>query len=210
MSGLILPSLGEQASAQGEGDAQKTTFDRRGRSVEAVFYRHLYHVVTLIHETENIEQIMLDVSPKICQLLNADRLTLYVLNEDHSAIVAKVKTGLGSSKALKLPVSAQSIAGYVAMSQQVLNLADVYNKAALHRIHPALNFLQEVDKRSGYRTKQMLVAPIMEGATPFGVLQVINNKNDVPFSDLDVEGVSQLCKTLALNKLPLQRTLQGF
>ena len=196
MSGLPRPPASDTTLPSAGFEAQKGLSEKRS-SVEAMFYKHLHHVVTLIHETENIDQIMLDVSPNICQLLNADRLTLYVLNEDHSAIVAKVKTGLGSSKDLKLPISPQSIAGYVALSHKVLNLPDVYNKAALHRIHPSLNFLQEVDKRSGYRTKQMLVAPIMEGATPYGVLQVINNKSDVPFSELEVEGLTQLCKTLA-------------
>jgi type II secretory ATPase GspE/PulE/Tfp pilus assembly ATPase PilB-like protein len=54
-----------------------------------------------------------------------------------------------------------------------------------------------VDKRSGYRTKQMLVVPILNGDTLHGVLQVINNKSDQPFGELEVEGASQLCKTLA-------------
>ena len=43
----------------------------------------------------------------------------------------------------------------------------------------------------------MLVAPILEGKTLHGVLQVINNKSDEPFGDLEVDGVSELCKTLA-------------
>ena len=54
-----------------------------------------------------------------------------------------------------------------------------------------------MDKRSGYRTKQMLVAPIMDGETLHGVLQVINNKSDEPFGELEVDGVTELCKTLA-------------
>jgi hypothetical protein len=62
---------------------------------------------------------------------------------------------------------------------------------------PSLTFLKEVDKRSGYRTRQMLVAPILDGDVLHGVLQVINNKSDQPFGELEVEGVAQLCKTLA-------------
>jgi type II secretory ATPase GspE/PulE/Tfp pilus assembly ATPase PilB-like protein len=54
-----------------------------------------------------------------------------------------------------------------------------------------------VDRRSGYRTRQMLVAPILDGDTLHGVLQVINNKSDQPFGELEVEGATQLCKTLA-------------
>ena len=178
-------------------DSQKLPSQKRGMTFEALFYRQLHHVTARIYDTENVEQIMLEASQDICKLLNADRLTLYVVSEDRSAIVSKIKTGLNSSSDLKLPVSPQSIAGYVAFSRQSLNLPDVYDEDALKRIHPQLTFLKVVDKRSGYRTKQMLVAPILEGNTLHGVLQVINNKSDEPFGDLEVDGVAELCKTLA-------------
>ena len=164
---------------------------------EALFYKQLQHVTARIHETDNIEQIMLEASTDICKLFNADRLTLYVVNEEQTAIISKVKTGLSSSRDLKLPISPQSIAGYVAFSHMLVNLPDVYDDESLKTIHPALSFLKEVDKRSGYRTRQMMVAPILEGETLYGVLQVINNKSDQPFGELEVEGISQLCKTLA-------------
>jgi type II secretory ATPase GspE/PulE/Tfp pilus assembly ATPase PilB-like protein len=162
-----------------------------------MFVRQLKRVVLRIHETENVEQIMLEVSPEICKLFNADRLTLYAISDDETSIISKIKTGLTSSRELKLPISPQSIAGYVALSRKLLNLQDVYDKEALRQIHPQLTFLKEVDKRSGYRTKQMLVSPIIEGGNLYGVLQVINNKADQPFSELDVKGVVQVCKTLA-------------
>ena len=171
---------------------------RSDMAFEAFFYKQLQQVTARIHETENLEQIMLEASEDICRLFNADRLTLYAVNEDRSAIVSKVKTGLKSSRELKLPITPQSIAGYVAFSKTLLNLADVYDEEELKKIHPGLTFLKEVDKRSGYRTRQMLVAPILEGDTLQGVLQIINNKNNQPFSELEVEGVSQLCKTLAI------------
>ncbi|MDD5028483.1 MAG: GspE/PulE family protein [Rhodoferax sp.] len=164
---------------------------------EALFYKQLQHVTARIHDTDNIEQIMLDASQDICKLFNADRLTLYVVNEDQTAIVSKVKTGLNSSRDLKLPISPQSIAGYVAFSRKLVNLSDVYDDEALKKIHPLLTFLKEVDKRSGYRTQQMMVAPILEGDALYGVLQVINNKSNEPFGELELEGISQLCKTMA-------------
>jgi type II secretory ATPase GspE/PulE/Tfp pilus assembly ATPase PilB-like protein len=178
-------------------ETQKLPSRKRGVTFEALFYRQLHHVTARIHETENLEQIMLEASQEICTLLNADRLTLYAVNEDRTAIVSKIKTGLNSSRDLKLPISPQSIAGYVAYSKKALNLPDVYDEEALHQIHPALTFLKEVDRRSGYRTRQMLVAPVLEGDTLYGVLQVINNKNDEPFGELELEGVYKLCRTLA-------------
>jgi type II secretory ATPase GspE/PulE/Tfp pilus assembly ATPase PilB-like protein len=187
----------QRDSEQAFFDSQMLPPEKRGVSFEALFYRQLQQVTTRIHETENIEQIMLEASQDICKLLNADRLTLYAVSEDRSAIVSKVKTGLNTSRDLKLPISPQSIAGYVAFSRLMLNIGDVYDDAALKAINPTLAFLKEVDKRSGYRTKQMLVLPIMDGETLHGVLQVINNKSDQPFGELEVEGATQLCKTLA-------------
>ncbi|OGB41331.1 MAG: secretion system protein E [Burkholderiales bacterium RIFOXYC2_FULL_59_8] len=176
---------------------QLPNLDHGGMTFEALFYKQLQEVTARIHETDNIEQIMLESSQDICKLFNADRFTLYVVNEERNAIVSKIKTGLNSSRDLKLPISPQSVAGYVAFSQKLVNLADVYDDEALKQVHPALTFLKEVDKRSGYRTRQMLVAPILEAETLLGVLQIINNKNDHIFGELDVEGITQLCKTLA-------------
>ncbi len=170
---------------------------KRGMTFEALFYKQLQHVTARIHETENVEQIMLEASQDICKLFNADRLTLYVVNDDRTAIISKIKTGLNSSNELKLPITPQSLAGYAAYSRKLVNLADVYDEALLKQIHPALTFLKAVDKRSGYRTREMLVAPILEGDTLHGVLQVINNKSGQPFGELEIEGISQLCKTLA-------------
>ncbi len=178
-------------------DSQMLPPEKRGMTFEVLFYRQLQKVTTRIHETENIDQLMLDASEDICKLLNADRLTLYAVNEDGTSITSKIKTGLNVAKDLKLPIGVQSIAGYVAMAKEPVNIADVYDDDALKRIHPSLAFLKQVDQRSGYRTKQMLVMPILDGEQLHGVLQVINSKGDVPFGELELEGATQLCKTLA-------------
>jgi type II secretory ATPase GspE/PulE/Tfp pilus assembly ATPase PilB-like protein len=189
--------LKEHRDSQAFFDSQQLPPDMRGVTFEALFFRQLQVVTTRIHETENIDQIILEASQDICRLFNADRLTVYSVSEDRASIVSKVKTGLNTAKDLKLPISAQSIAGYVAFSKQMVNIADVYDDEALKRIHPTLSFLKEVDKRSGYRTKQMMVLPVLDGDALHGVLQIINNKSDQPFGDLEIEGATQLCKTLA-------------
>jgi type II secretory ATPase GspE/PulE/Tfp pilus assembly ATPase PilB-like protein len=194
MSAVLRPV---RNSEQAFYDSQMLPPEKRGVTFEVLFYRQLQQVSTRIHETENIDQIMLEASHDICKLFNADRLTLYAVNEDRSSIISKVKTGLNTTSDLKLPISPQSIAGYAAYIKEMVNIADVYDEDALKRIHPTLSFLKAVDKRSGYRTKQMLVVPILDGTVLHGVLQVINNKSDQPFGELEVEGATQLCKTLA-------------
>lgn len=169
-------------------------------NVRLAFQKQLQLVTNKIHATSNIDEIMLEVSVDICQLFNADRLTIYSIGEDKQSIVSKVKTGLNSFKDLKLPIAEHSIAGYVALARRMINIKDVYDDAELKAVNPNLRFLQEVDKRTGYRTKQMLVAPIVEqgGADLIGVIQIINNKAGMPFGPLTEEGVNELAQTLAI------------
>ena len=169
-------------------------------SQRLTFQKSLQTVTNKIHATSNVDEIMLEVSADICNLFNADRLTIYVVGEDKQTIVSKVKTGLNSFKDLKLPIAEHSIAGYVALSKRMLNLRDVYDEAELKSHNPSLRFLQEVDKRTGYRTKQMLVAPVLDAqsADLIGVVQLINNKAGVPFGSLGEEGAQELTQTLAI------------
>ena len=165
-----------------------------------LFQKNLQVVTNKIHATSNIDEIMLEVSADICNLFNADRLTIYTIGDDKQTIVSKVKTGLNSFKDLKLPIAEHSIAGYVALSKKMLNLKDVYDDAELKQYNPNLRFLQEVDKRTGYRTKQMLVASVVEAGSNelIGVVQLINNKTGAPFGPLAEEGAQELCQTLAI------------
>src|SRR3954453_15806376 len=164
------------------------------------FQKQLQAVTNKIHATNNIDEIMLEVSADVCALFNADRLTIYSVGEDKQAIVSKVKTGLNSFKDLKLPIAEHSIAGYVGLAKKAINIKDCYDEAELRSINPNLRVLQEVDKRTGYRTKQQLVAPIVEQGSSelIGVIQIINNKGGTPFGALAEEGVSELSQTLAI------------
>jgi type II secretory ATPase GspE/PulE/Tfp pilus assembly ATPase PilB-like protein/GAF domain-containing protein len=169
-------------------------------SLRLEFTKNLNHVNNKIHATGNVDEIMLELSKDICALFNADRLTIYIVGEDNISLVSKVKTGLNSFKDLKLPIAEHSLAGYAAMHKKLLNVKDVYDEKELAQYSTQLRFLQEVDKRTGYRTKQMLVAPILDTASGdlVGVIQVINNKAGVPFAALIEEGVQELAQTMAV------------
>ena len=178
------------------------------------FFRKLQAVTTKIHATSNLDEIMLDLGMEFCDLFECDRFTLYAMDHEKNYIVSKVKTGLTSFRDLKLAINPSSIAGYVALTRQTLNIRDVYDSEELRRISPELHFQQGVDQRTGYRTHQMLVAPLEAVAhdSLLGVVQFINTRNGHPFSSIALEGVRQLCDTLAvafsqrLRPAPLPRT----
>jgi len=162
------------------------------------FFKKLQTLANQIHATSNLDEIMLDLGMAFCDLFNCERFTLYALEGD--CIVSKVKTGLTSFRDLKLPVSPQSLAGYVALTRRTLNLADVYDEAELARHSPELHFQQGVDQRTGYRTRQMLVAPLLsvQSNQLLGVVQFINNRAGGPFSAIMAQGVKELCETLSI------------
>jgi len=169
-------------------------------TTKLAFSKKLQAVTNRIHSTSNIDEIMLDVTRDICQLFDADRLSIYVLGDDGQSIVSKVKSGLNSFKDIKLPLSESSIAGFCALNKRFVNIKDVYDDVELRGYSPNLAFLKAVDQRTGYRTRQMMVAPIlaMEGGELIGVIQVINHLPGTPFPPLAEEGMVELGKTLAI------------
>ncbi|MDP2706907.1 MAG: ATPase, T2SS/T4P/T4SS family, partial [Burkholderiales bacterium] len=164
------------------------------------FSKNLQSVTNQIHATGNIDEIILELSQEICNLFNADRLTIYLVSEDKTSIVSKVKTGLTSFKDLKLPIAEQSIAGYVAVHKKTFNIRDVYDEKELRSLSPKLTFLKQVDAKTGYRTKQMLASPVVDAQTKelIGVVEVINAKTGQPFPPAMEEGVVALCEALAV------------
>ena len=181
-------------------NAATQTTDNADIAGRLLFLKNLQAVTNRIHATANIDEIMLEVSHDICELFNADRLTIYAMSEDKGSIISKIKTGLTSFKDIKLPLSDISVAGYVGANRQLVNIQDVYDDAELKRYSPRMQFLKEVDKRTGYRSKQMLVAPIIDVHTNelLGVMQMINNRVDKPFAQAQVDGALELSKTLAI------------
>ncbi|MBW8899661.1 MAG: Flp pilus assembly complex ATPase component TadA [Massilia sp.] len=163
------------------------------------FQRRLMAISTRIHATADLDQLMLDLGQDFCALFDSDRFTLYAATPEQDALVAKVKTGLSSIRHLRLPIGPGSIAGFVALTHHTVNIADVYDETELRRLAPTLRFQRGVDERTGYRTREMLVAPLLDGdGVLLGVIQFINHRNGGPFPQLCLDGVKQLSETLAV------------
>jgi type II secretory ATPase GspE/PulE/Tfp pilus assembly ATPase PilB-like protein len=194
MSAVLEPKVGNAASSPQSADMPS----------KLAFSKKLQAVTNRIHSTTNVDEIMLEVARDICQLFDADRLTIYTMSEDGAAIISKVKSGLNSFKDIKLPLSESSIAGCCALNKRFMNIKDVYDDVELKSFSPNVAFLKAVDQRTGYRTKQMMVAPIMgvdsSGGSGdlAGVIQVINHLPGIPFPQLAQEGLVELAKTLAI------------
>ena len=164
------------------------------------FFKGLQLVTNRIHSSNDTDEIILELSGELCTLFEAERLTIYTLADRDGAIVTRIKTGLDTVQSIRLPVSDSSIAGYVAKTGSPVNIRDVYDEAELRAIWPALHFQREVDLSTGFRSRQMLVAPIRDpdGGRIIGVIQLINSVSGEAFSKVAEEGLLGLTQTLGV------------
>jgi type II secretory ATPase GspE/PulE/Tfp pilus assembly ATPase PilB-like protein len=171
---------------------------------QAAYQQKLQAVVKRIYAATSVEDVSGELTEVLCDAFDADRITIYVTNDEKTSIVSKVKTGLTSFKDIKLPINEQSVAGYVAVHKRLLNIRDVYDQAELKSHRPPLTFLKAVDLKTGYRTQQMLVAPVLDlrHRDLLGVVQVINSRSGTPFPSLMEDGLAQVAEALAI---PLQQ-----
>lgn len=125
--------------------------------------------------------------------LGAARVTLYEVAGD--AIESVVLPGLDLKRTLKLPIDKSSIAGFVAATRCTVNVADAYDERELAKIDPGLRFLAEVDRRTGFRTRQVLAAPIVDVASGklLGVLQALNRDGEGAFPPEAVQAIGNFC-----------------
>jgi type II secretory ATPase GspE/PulE/Tfp pilus assembly ATPase PilB-like protein len=164
------------------------------------FNRALASLVERVQSMSNFDDLMADAGQEICDLFEAERLTVYAVSDDRASIVSRVKTGLSSFKDLKLPITETSVAGYCAYHKRVMNINDVYDEMELKQYNPRLHFLKEVDRRTGYRSKQMLVSPVMSGDERpqlIGVIQLINHVADQAFPEAAAVRIAELSRVLA-------------
>ncbi|MBW4549719.1 MAG: GAF domain-containing protein [Aphanocapsa sp. GSE-SYN-MK-11-07L] len=103
----------------------------------------------------------------------------------------------------QLPITADSLVGYVALTGETLNLADVYNLPpdAPYRFNPTL------DNALNYHTRSVLVLPMLNGSGDMiGVLQLINRKID-PNLTLSPNTVDQLTQPYSEPEEQIVRSL---
>ena len=115
----------------------------------------------------NIDELLSLVVTRITRVMECDRTTIYLLDEEGKDLVARVAEGEQRHE-IRLPVGA-GLAGWVARSGQLQNIADVYDD---HRFDPAW------DQRTGYRTRSMLCVPMKNRlGRPLGVIQCLNKRH---------------------------------
>ncbi|HET9095982.1 MAG TPA: GAF domain-containing protein, partial [Candidatus Baltobacteraceae bacterium] len=137
--------------------------------------KELLEIARLLGSEHDKNKLYSAIVLKARELTKADSGTLFVIEQADGQDVLRfaiAQTGPQHKETYAggtLPLNNKSIAGNVAMNGKAFRLDDVYKDAAARM----LNFDRSFDEKTGYRTKSMLVVPLMSyTGKPIGVLQL--------------------------------------
>jgi len=157
----------------------------------------LQDITNRIHAAQNIKEILVDLKEGILQLFAAENMTIYVVDRNSNEIYSMFLAGT-QLKEIRVPINNRSVAGYVAQNQKLVNVMDVYNLEEIKGIDKQLLFDSSWDKKSGFRTKQVLASPILRNNVLMGVIQILNKKKPGRFSDEETGFVQEIAEVLAV------------
>ncbi len=138
--------------------------------------RTIFDYVGRIADERDIDQLLILLADMGRDLISADRCTVWLLNRKTKELWSKVAHGMDR---IIIPVTA-GIAGCVAMTGDSLIINDPYSDD---------RFDKDVDKKTGYHTRNILSLPINDGEGKIiGVFQAINKMPEPEnFSEQDLE-----------------------
>jgi K+-sensing histidine kinase KdpD len=152
--------------------AAKNKLDRLSLLIEAS------KIVNSAIELDKVLTLILDVA---AQSIGADRGTLYLIDAAQNELWSKVAQGSNMVE-IRLPIG-KGLAGYVAKTGETINIADAYKDP---RFNP------EIDRKSGYKTHNVLCMPMRNKDNAIvGVFQFLN-KRDGPFTSDDESFIDAL------------------
>jgi len=147
--------------------------------------------IALANETR-LDKLLEKIVEEARSFTNADAGSLYLREGDLIRFVVSqndtLRRKFGEDKekegyiSFTMPISRENIAGYVAWCGKILNLEDVYH---IPKDMP-FKFNKSFDKKNGYRSKSMLVVPMIDVDKEIvGAIQLINSLDEdgeiIPF-----------------------------
>jgi len=137
-----------------------------------------------------LDEILKALALKISGLIGADRATVYLIDETSGQLRSKFAQR-DAAEPLEITVDLQSgIAGRAARTGETLNISDPYN-------HP--DFFAGIDGQTGYITKSILCAPILDRQNKvFAVVQLLNKIGERAFTAEDERRLRDFAPSLGL------------
>jgi HD-GYP domain-containing protein (c-di-GMP phosphodiesterase class II) len=157
--------------------------EARGRSLRRYRYElgELLDIARAMTTVRDVDKLLGVILEKSRFVTGADAGSIYIVERaPGGATVLRFKLTQNESvsfdsREFTMPLSERSIAGSAALNKTSLRIPDVYDLPA----GSTFQFDPSLDRRTGYVTRSMLVAPLISQRDEvIGVIQLINKKRD--------------------------------
>src|SRR5262252_6656379 len=157
-------------------------------------------IINRIHAAKHLDELFFELKGELATLFEVEQLTLYTVDREKRELYSKyLLDPLDGVQEIRVPINEASVSGYCARYGKIVNIADAYDAAELAMINPRLSFDPSWDKRSGFRSRQMLAVPILvERKYLMGVLLLINKRGGDRFTVEEEGFASDIAETLGL------------
>ena len=147
----------------------------------------LLEVMRSVSGQLELEMLLPAIMAQTTRAMQADRSTIFLIDEKRGECWSRVAQGAEMAE-IRFPVGV-GIAGHVAATGETLNIPEAYDDP---------RFNQEVDRRTGYRTRTILCMPMSDAdGRRIGVVQVLNKRGGV-FTAEDEELLSALASQVVI------------
>ena len=142
----------------------------------------------VFNSTLDLSELLGKILDVAKNLTKAERGTLFLVDEKTDEIWSLIAQGMEKQE-IRLP-RGKGIAGHVALTGEIINIPDAY---ADDRFNP------EVDKRTGFRTRNILTLPIRNKASKIIATLQLLNKSTGSFTDEDTDVLLTLSGQMAMS-----------
>ncbi|MFQ3675785.1 MAG: HD domain-containing phosphohydrolase [Endomicrobiia bacterium] len=148
------------------------------------YYEKIYRTISYLSRFHELKPLLDFVVHSISEILNAERTSLFLVNKETNLLWTLIAENL-EVKEISIPIG-QGIAGHVAQTGETICLnTDPYKDE---------RFLPLIDKKTGYKTKNLICAPVYDTRKKIiAVVEVLNKKNNLPFTRNDEDVLKIFC-----------------
>ena len=162
----LLRELGGRLRKANDNIVERLEEQKNGMMEGMTKLERLIDASKIINSTLDLDKLLGLILDAATKSIEADRGTLYLVDAIKQELWSKVLQGSNMVE-IRLPIG-KGIAGFVAQTGETINIPDAYSDS---RFNP------DIDKRTGYRTRNMLCMPMRnKDGTTIGVFQLLNKK----------------------------------
>ncbi|MFM7920710.1 MAG: GAF domain-containing protein, partial [Planctomycetaceae bacterium] len=144
--------------------------------------RSTLEIASRLSQAEDAAPLLELIAQEATRLLHCDRSSIFLWNRERNEVEARPALGIRGAS-LRLPAG-EGIVGETLKTGRSILVEDAYDDA---------RFNQEVDRRSGYRTRSLICVPLRDAdGKVIGAFQGINRHGGLVFTTEDEECLTLL------------------